>query len=93
MECQTIDDVFSCLETGLALRHTGPVLNQLSSRSHGIFTLYLQQAWTQGIDEFLHVSFNVFSKMIMYNLQYFKMGACMKYALNSILLTWLDQRD
>ena len=49
MECQTIDDVFSCLETGLALRHTGPMLNQLSSRSHGIFTLYMQQAWTQGV--------------------------------------------
>lgn len=48
MECQTIDDVFSCLETGLALRHTGPMLNQLSNRSHGIFTLYMQQAWTQG---------------------------------------------
>ncbi|EFX80055.1 hypothetical protein DAPPUDRAFT_319054 [Daphnia pulex] len=47
MECHTIDDVFSCLETGLALRHTGPMLNQLSSRSHGIFTLYMQQAWTQ----------------------------------------------
>lgn len=47
MECQTIDDVFSCLETGLALRHTGPMLNQLSSKSHGIFTLYMQQAWTQ----------------------------------------------
>ena len=49
MECQTIDDVFSCLETGLSLRHTGPMmLNQLSSRSHGIFTIYIQQAWTQG---------------------------------------------
>jgi len=48
MECQTIDDVFSCLETGLSLRHTGPMmLNQLSSRSHGIFTIYIQQAWTQ----------------------------------------------
>ena len=48
MECQTIDDVFSCLETGLALRHTGPMmLNQVSGRSHGIFTIYIQQAWTQ----------------------------------------------
>lgn len=57
MECQTIDDVFSCLETGLALRHTGPMLNQLSSKSHGIFTLYMQQAWTQGSYFFFPIPF------------------------------------
>ena len=94
MECHTIDDVFSCLETGLALRHTGPMLNQLSSRSHGIFTLYMQQAWTQG---FFALFFCFHFKKWMMNCRFlhifFKMDICMKFLLNSILSTWLDRKD
>ena len=89
MECQTIDDVFSCLETGLALRHTGPMmLNQLSSRSHSIFTLYIQQAWTQGMKMFQlsqnYILFSIFSP---------QMDVCLKSDLSFILWTLLARRD
>jgi len=64
MECQTVDDVFSCLETGLSLRHTGPMMpNRPSSRSHCIFTLHIQQAWTQGVtvlvEKYPHTSYQL----------------------------------
>ena len=38
------------------------MLNQFSNKSHGIFTLYVQQRWTQG-DTFFFSYNNVCSKL------------------------------
>ena len=42
LSVETIDDVMSCLDTGSAARQTGTTnMNEESSRSHAIFTLYI----------------------------------------------------
>ena len=39
---ESADDVLSCLDAGSAGRHTGSTnMNEHSSRSHTIFTLYI----------------------------------------------------
>ncbi|EDO49990.1 predicted protein [Nematostella vectensis] len=39
---QSLDEVMSCLDTGSAARHTGATnMNEQSSRSHAIFTMYI----------------------------------------------------
>ncbi|XP_032223609.1 kinesin-like protein KIF27 isoform X2 [Nematostella vectensis] len=41
---QSLDEVMSCLDTGSAARHTGATnMNEQSSRSHAIFTMYIGQ--------------------------------------------------
>lgn len=47
VECLTIEDVFNCLETGLALRHS-PSMDPRAVSSHGIFTIFLKQYCVQG---------------------------------------------
>lgn len=40
--CHSVDDVVSLLKKGSAVRHTGATqMNDESSRSHAIFTLYI----------------------------------------------------
>ena len=40
--CQSMDDVVSLLKKGSTVRHTGATqMNDESSRSHAIFTLYI----------------------------------------------------
>lgn len=40
MECETLDDVMSLLESGSSVRHTGSTqMNEQSSRSHSVFTV------------------------------------------------------
>lgn len=40
--CQRVEDVMSLLKKGSTLRHTGATqMNDESSRSHAIFTLYI----------------------------------------------------
>ena len=40
VECESLDEVMSLLETGSAARHTGATnMNEHSSRSHSIFTI------------------------------------------------------
>ncbi|XP_074659817.1 kinesin-like protein KIF27 [Tubulanus polymorphus] len=47
VECQTSEEVMSCLVTGSSLRHTGSTqMNEHSSRSHSIFTMLIEQRWT-----------------------------------------------
>lgn len=41
-KCQSVDDVVSLLKKGSTVRHTGATqMNDESSRSHAIFTLYI----------------------------------------------------
>ncbi len=45
--CNTLEEVMSCFETGTALRHTGSTLmNEQSSRSHSVFTVSIEQRWS-----------------------------------------------
>lgn len=45
--CQSMEDVMSCLESGTALRRTGSTqMNEHSSRSHSVFTIFIDQKWT-----------------------------------------------
>ncbi|KAK3104146.1 hypothetical protein FSP39_024813, partial [Pinctada imbricata] len=49
VECETLDEVMSLLETGSAVRHTGSTqMNEHSSRSHSVFTVNIGQKWTEG---------------------------------------------
>lgn len=49
IECETLDEVMSLLESGSAARHTGATnMNEHSSRSHSIFTLTIGQTWSDG---------------------------------------------
>ncbi len=42
LECETVDEVMSCLEQGSVYRHTGTTqMNEQSSRSHTIFTVFI----------------------------------------------------
>ncbi|XP_038053284.1 kinesin-like protein KIF27 isoform X2 [Patiria miniata] len=44
--CDSLDEVLNCLAIGSAHRHTGATnMNEVSSRSHSIFTIALQQRW------------------------------------------------
>nr|XP_039254763.1 kinesin-like protein KIF27 isoform X2 [Styela clava] len=44
--CSTADEVMSLLQKGSAVRHTGATqMNELSSRSHAIFTIHMIQTW------------------------------------------------
>ncbi|XP_045174185.2 kinesin-like protein KIF27 isoform X3 [Mercenaria mercenaria] len=48
VECESLDEVMSLLETGSAARHTGATnMNEHSSRSHSIFTITIGQMWTE----------------------------------------------
>ncbi|XP_067655399.1 kinesin-like protein KIF27 [Haliotis asinina] len=48
VECETLDDVMSLLESGSAARHTGSTqMNEHSSRSHSIFTIVISQKWCE----------------------------------------------
>ncbi|XP_046330087.2 kinesin-like protein KIF27 isoform X1 [Haliotis rufescens] len=48
VECETLDDVMSLLESGSAARHTGSTqMNEHSSRSHSIFTIVIGQKWCE----------------------------------------------
>eukprot|EP00106_Octopus_bimaculoides_P020278 XP_014787720.1 PREDICTED: kinesin-like protein KIF27 [Octopus bimaculoides] len=47
VKCESMEDVFSCLESGSAVRHTGLTqMNEHSSRSHSVFTIVIDQKWT-----------------------------------------------
>ena len=42
VSCQSMEDVMSCLESGTALRRTGSTqMNEHSSRSHSVFTIFI----------------------------------------------------
>ncbi|XP_033646450.1 kinesin-like protein KIF27 isoform X2 [Asterias rubens] len=44
--CDSLDDVLNCLSIGSTHRHTGATnMNEVSSRSHSIFTIALHQQW------------------------------------------------
>ncbi|CAH1786333.1 unnamed protein product [Owenia fusiformis] len=44
LQCSSMDEVMSCLQSGSAARHTGSTqMNEQSSRSHSIFTIMIQQ--------------------------------------------------
>ncbi|XP_022094268.1 kinesin-like protein KIF27 [Acanthaster planci] len=46
VSCESLDEVLNCLAIGSAHRHTGATnMNEVSSRSHSIFTMALQQRW------------------------------------------------
>ncbi|KAH9519223.1 Kinesin-like protein kif27 [Bulinus truncatus] len=48
VECDSLDDVMSLLESGSAARHTGfTQMNEQSSRSHSIFTVVIGQKWSE----------------------------------------------
>ncbi|XP_048780280.1 kinesin-like protein KIF27 isoform X2 [Ostrea edulis] len=47
VECESLDDIMSLLESGSAVRHTGSTqMNEHSSRSHSVFTVNIGQKWT-----------------------------------------------
>ncbi|XP_077978007.1 kinesin-like protein KIF27 isoform X2 [Glandiceps talaboti] len=46
MQCDSVDDVMNCLDTGSANRHTGTTnMNEHSSRSHTVFSVIIEQRW------------------------------------------------
>ncbi|XP_070566373.1 kinesin-like protein KIF27 isoform X2 [Ptychodera flava] len=46
IQCDSVDDVMNCLETGSAYRHTGTTnMNEHSSRSHTVFSVIIEQRW------------------------------------------------
>ncbi|XP_077862276.1 kinesin-like protein KIF27 [Saccoglossus kowalevskii] len=46
VECDSVDEVMNCLDTGSANRHTGTTnMNEHSSRSHSVFTVMIEQRW------------------------------------------------
>ncbi|KAI8784176.1 kinesin-like protein KIF27 isoform X1 [Biomphalaria glabrata] len=48
VECESLDEVMSLLESGSAARHTGfTQMNEQSSRSHSIFTVVIGQNWSE----------------------------------------------
>ncbi|CAL1543407.1 unnamed protein product [Lymnaea stagnalis] len=48
VECETLDEVMSLLESGSSARHTGSTqMNEQSSRSHSIFTVVIGQKWSE----------------------------------------------
>ncbi|XP_078332440.1 kinesin-like protein KIF27 isoform X6 [Crassostrea virginica] len=48
VECESLDDVMSLLESGSAVRHTGSTqMNEHSSRSHSVFTVNIGQKWLE----------------------------------------------
>jgi kinesin family protein 4/21/27 len=45
--CTTLEEVMACFDAGTLLRHTGSTLmNEQSSRSHSVFTVSIEQRWT-----------------------------------------------
>ncbi|KAI0219309.1 hypothetical protein LSAT2_029120 [Lamellibrachia satsuma] len=47
VECQTMEEVMSYLEQGSGYRHTGSTqMNEYSSRSHAVFTFFIEQKWS-----------------------------------------------
>ena len=45
--CHTLEEVMACFDAGNSLRHTGSTLmNEQSSRSHSVFTVSIEQRWT-----------------------------------------------
>ncbi|XP_064634767.1 kinesin-like protein KIF27 isoform X2 [Lineus longissimus] len=48
VECESMEEVMSCLEAGSSVRHTGSTqMNEQSSRSHSIFTMLIEQSWCE----------------------------------------------
>ncbi|CAG5123649.1 unnamed protein product, partial [Candidula unifasciata] len=48
VQCESLDEVMSLLESGSAARHTGSTqMNEQSSRSHSIFTVVIGQNWSE----------------------------------------------
>ncbi|XP_021353306.1 kinesin-like protein KIF27 [Mizuhopecten yessoensis] len=48
VDCESLDDVMTLLEAGSAVRQTGSTqMNEQSSRSHSIFTVVIEQKWTE----------------------------------------------
>ena len=45
--CTTLDEVIACFDAGTMLRHTGSTqMNEQSSRSHSVFTVTVEQRWS-----------------------------------------------
>ncbi|RNA22387.1 kinesin KIF27, partial [Brachionus plicatilis] len=45
--CSSLEQVMACFESGTLLRHTGTTqMNEQSSRSHSVFTVSIEQRWT-----------------------------------------------
>ena len=45
--CHSLEEVMACFDAGSLLRHTGSTLmNEQSSRSHSVFTVSIEQRWT-----------------------------------------------
>jgi kinesin family member 27 len=45
--CHSLEEVMACFDAGSALRHTGSTLmNEQSSRSHSVFTVSIEQRWS-----------------------------------------------
>lgn len=48
MICGSLEEVMACFDSGTLLRHTGSTLmNEQSSRSHSVFTVSVEQRWTE----------------------------------------------
>ncbi|XP_041366340.1 kinesin-like protein KIF27 [Gigantopelta aegis] len=51
IECETLDEVVSLLQSGSMARHTGSTqMNEHSSRSHSVFTVVIDQKWSESDD-------------------------------------------
>ena len=47
MTCTTLEEVMACFDAGTNLRHTGSTqMNEQSSRSHSVFTISVEQRWS-----------------------------------------------
>lgn len=47
INCFTLDEVMHCFESGSIMRHTGSTnMNEQSSRSHSIFSVFVEQRWS-----------------------------------------------
>ena len=64
MECRNEDDLLSVLEEGLKVRHTSShEMNERSSRSHSLLTVYIEGTETTSDDGM--VAFHVDSYLVL----------------------------
>ena len=69
IECESVEEVMACLEQGSLYRHTGSTqMNEQSSRSHTIFTIFIGKLLRILVQEF----HDFFTTVIIDSFMYYK---------------------
>ena len=70
IECESVEEVMACLEQGSLYRHTGSTqMNEQSSRSHTIFTIFIGKLLRILVQEQTH---EFFTTVIIDSFMYYK---------------------